>query len=87
MTTMKSSQEIMDELEKSKGKYRSIVQAGIAKWVKDFQEGSIKINSVDDLKKLIEMDIQILKDDLVQLKHNESVPRKGTRKGGGGSET
>jgi hypothetical protein len=48
----------------SKSKYRKIVQAGIAKWVSDFQKGNIEINSVDDLKKLIELDIELQKDDL-----------------------
>ena len=33
-----------------------IVQAGIARWVKDFKDGRIKIETVDDLKKLIEID-------------------------------
>jgi hypothetical protein len=47
----------------SKQKYRKIVQAGIAKWVSDFQKGNIEINSVEDLKKLIELDIELQKDD------------------------
>ena len=47
----------------SKSKYRKIVQAGIAKWVSDFQKGNIEINSVDDLKKLIELDIELQKND------------------------
>ena len=47
----------------SKVKYRKIVQAGIAKWVSDFQKGNIEINSVDDLKKLIELDIELQRDD------------------------
>ncbi len=47
----------------SKEKYRKIIQAGIARWVKDFQEGRIEIKSVDDLKKLIEIDLELQKDD------------------------
>ncbi len=47
----------------SKSKYRKIVQAGIGKWVSDFQKGNIQINTVDDLKKLIELDIELQKDD------------------------
>jgi hypothetical protein len=47
----------------SKHKYRKIVQAGIARWVSDFQKGNIEIKSVDDLKKLIELDIELQKDD------------------------
>ncbi len=80
---MKDSHEILQELEKSKTKYRSIVHAGIAKWVKDFQEGNIKISSVDDLKKLIEMDVQILKDDY-QLSRNTQGGSRTRKRGEGG---
>jgi hypothetical protein len=51
--------EIMD----SKEKYRKIIQAGIAQWIKDFKNGKIKISTVDDLKKLIEIDLELQKDD------------------------
>ena len=54
---------IIEEITESKAKYRKIVQAGIAKWVNDFQKSNIEINSVDDLKKLIELDIELQKDD------------------------
>lgn len=49
-----------EQLLDSKERYRKIVQAGIAKWVKDFQEGNIQIRTVDDLRKLIEMDHELL---------------------------
>ena len=55
---------IIEGITESKEKYRKIVQAGIAKWVNDFQKGNIEINSVDDLKKLIELDIDLQKDDV-----------------------
>lgn len=55
---------IIEGITESKAKYRKIVQAGIAKWVSDFQKGAIEINSVDDLKKLIELDIELQRDDL-----------------------
>lgn len=48
----------------SKEKYRKIVNAGIAQWVKDFQNGKIKISTVDDLKKLIEIDLELQRDDI-----------------------
>ncbi|TMV49375.1 hypothetical protein FE783_12730 [Paenibacillus mesophilus] len=48
----------------SKEKYRKIIQAGIARWVRDFQDGRIEIKTVDDLKKLIEIDLELQKDDL-----------------------
>lgn len=55
---------VCEGIQESKVKYRKIVQAGIARWVSDFQKGAIQINSVDDLKKLIELDIELQKDDL-----------------------
>ncbi|WP_276917190.1 hypothetical protein [Aneurinibacillus aneurinilyticus] len=47
----------------SKSKYRKIVQASIAGWVKDFQNGHIKFNTVDDLRKLIELDLKLQADE------------------------
>ncbi|MCJ8015239.1 hypothetical protein MUG84_26580 [Paenibacillus sp. KQZ6P-2] len=79
---MKKTEEIMKELERSKGKYRTIVQAGIAKWVKDFQDGRIKITTVEDLKKLIEMDIQILKDDINTSKSTDIEELRNLRRKG-----
>lgn len=55
---------VMEGILESKAQYRKIVKAGIAKWVKDFQEGRIEIKTVDDLKKLIEIDIELQKDEL-----------------------
>lgn len=39
------------------------MKAGIAKWGRDFQDGVIEIKTVDDLKKLIEIDIELQKDE------------------------
>lgn len=51
-------------LQDSRKKYRKIVQAGIAKWIGDFQQGKIIINSISDLHQLIEMDLELqIKDD------------------------
>lgn len=56
--------EILAGIATSKEKYRKIVQAGIAQWIRDFQKGQIRITSVDDLKKLIEIDLELQKDEL-----------------------
>ncbi|MRN56824.1 hypothetical protein [Paenibacillus monticola] len=56
--------EVIAGILESKSQYRKIVKAGIAKWVKDFQDGRIEIKTVDDLKKLIEIDIELQKDEL-----------------------
>jgi hypothetical protein len=55
---------VIESISESKSKYRKIVQAGIGKWVSDFQKGNIEIKTVDDLKKLIELDIQLQRDEL-----------------------
>jgi hypothetical protein len=56
--------EVIAGLVESKGKYRTIVKAAIAHWVKDFQGGRIKIDTVDDLKKLIEIDLELQREEL-----------------------
>lgn len=56
--------EVMEGILESKDQYRKVVKAAIAKWVKDFQSGHIEIKTVDDLKKLIELDIELQKDEL-----------------------
>lgn len=57
------SAELLENISQSKEKYRKIIQAGISQWVKDFQSCHIKVNTVEDLKKLIELDIQLQKDE------------------------
>jgi hypothetical protein len=54
---------LIEGILESKSKYRKIIQAGIARWVKDFQDGRIEIKSVEDLKKLIEIDLELQKDE------------------------
>ncbi|TQK74961.1 hypothetical protein FB479_101572 [Brevibacillus sp. AG162] len=53
---------VMESILESKEQYRKVVKAAIAKWVKDFQSGHIEIKTVDDLKKLIELDIELQKE-------------------------
>lgn len=60
----KRSDKDLDNIEESKKKYRKIVQAGIAVWVRDFQAGIIKIDTVDDLRKLIDMDLELQREEL-----------------------
>jgi hypothetical protein len=50
-----------------KEKYERIINAGIAKWVKDFQDGRIQIKTVDDLKKLIEISLILQRDDDIKM--------------------
>jgi hypothetical protein len=53
------SAEQESKVQVSKDKYRKVVQAGIAKWISDFQKGNIVINSVSDLRQLIELDLEL----------------------------
>lgn len=50
------------ERQEIKTKYRKVVQAGIAKWISDFQKGNITMNSVADLRQLIDIDLDLQKD-------------------------
>lgn len=53
--------EFLDSLLESKSKYRKVVQAAISKWIKDFQDGHIKIDTVEDLRTLIQIDLDLQK--------------------------
>ena len=44
---------------KTREQYRNIVKAGIAAWIKKFQDGEIRIETVSDLRELIEMDLYL----------------------------
>lgn len=56
--------EVMQGILESKEQYRRIIKAAVARWVKDFQDNRIEINTVDDLRKLIELDIRLQRDEL-----------------------
>ncbi|USG63996.1 hypothetical protein NDK47_17760 [Brevibacillus ruminantium] len=56
--------EVVQGILESKEQYRKVVKAAIGKWIKDFQSGHIEIKTVDDLKKLIELDIELQKCEL-----------------------
>lgn len=53
--------DVIDSLLDSKSKYRKIVQAAISRWVKDFQDGVIQVQTVDDLRTLIQIDLELQK--------------------------
>ncbi|KIL23733.1 hypothetical protein [Bacillus pumilus] len=52
-----------EDIEKATANLRKITQAAIAQWVRDFKAGNIKLTTVEDLKKLIELEMYLLKND------------------------
>lgn len=44
---------------KTAEEYRALVRAGIGTWAKKFKEGAIEINTVSDLRELIELDFYL----------------------------
>jgi hypothetical protein len=50
-----------EAVQETKSRYHKIVQAGIAKWILEFQKGTIILSSVADLKLLIELDLELQK--------------------------
>ncbi|WP_145153094.1 hypothetical protein [Paenibacillus xylanexedens] len=56
--------EVAEGILESKEQYRKIVKASIAQWVKDLQAGNIKMQTVQDLERLIELDIKLQQDEL-----------------------
>jgi hypothetical protein len=57
--------EVAEGILESKEQYRKIVKAAIAQWVRDLQAGHIKMQTVQDLERLIELDIKLQQDDLM----------------------
>lgn len=55
---------VMEGIMESKEQYRKIVKAAIAQWVKDLQAGHIMMKTVQDLERLIELDIKLQQDEL-----------------------
>jgi hypothetical protein len=78
-TALIQESELIKTVLESKGNYRKIIQAGIARWVKDFQDGRVEIKTVEDLKTLIEIDMILQQDDFRWVKHQESLDRKMKR--------
>ncbi|MCL6661764.1 hypothetical protein [Paenibacillus amylolyticus] len=56
--------EVAEGILESKEQYRKIVKAAIAQWVRDLQAGNIQIQTVQDLERLIELDIKLQQDEL-----------------------
>jgi len=56
--------EVLLSIMESKEQYRKIIKAAVARWVKDFQDNRIELGTVDDLRKLIELDIELQKDEI-----------------------
>lgn len=55
----KKRESLKQEFDDSLNKYHKITQAGLAEWLKNFQEGKVKLDKVDDLEKLIQIDIML----------------------------
>lgn len=53
--------EIEKALEKAEsvGEYQKIIRVAFGQWLKNLKEGEIKLNSVSDLKVLIEADLML----------------------------
>ncbi|WP_367593489.1 hypothetical protein [Heyndrickxia camelliae] len=69
----KQVKKLINEIQETNLNYRKIIQAGIHKWVKDYQEGRIKIESVADLKKLIDLDTELQKENIFLLKTHKKL--------------
>lgn len=63
-TLLQHELEVAEGILESKEQYRKIVKAAIAQWVRDLQAGHIKMQTVQDLERLIELDIKLQQDEL-----------------------
>ncbi|MBC9783535.1 hypothetical protein H1S01_03285 [Heliobacterium chlorum] len=76
LSISQEQEEIEKGIKESRTKYRKVIQAGIGQWIKDFQAGDIKIQSVDDLQKLIRLDIELQRSDLRDLRFKNKPTAK-----------
>lgn len=66
--------EMLNDFIGQKDKYRKIIHAAITKWVRDFQDGRVQISTVDDLRTLMQIEIELQKSmrfDTALKKHEE----------------
>ncbi|WP_281998662.1 hypothetical protein [Priestia flexa] len=60
MESIRQKRELLkQEFDASLDKYHKITQAGLAEWLKNFQDGKVKLDKIADLEKLIEIDIML----------------------------
>jgi hypothetical protein len=60
MESIRQKRELLkQEFDASLDKYHKITQAGLAEWLKNFQDGKVKLDKVADLEKLIEIDLML----------------------------
>ncbi|MFD2087849.1 hypothetical protein [Brevibacillus brevis] len=57
----KQTEELLTDFVDTNQKYRKVIHAIIAQWVKDFQSGKIIVNSVCDLHSLMKMEQELQK--------------------------
>lgn len=50
---------LLGELIDQKQQYRKIIKAAVTHWVKDFQDGNIQIQTVEDLRTLMQIELEL----------------------------
>lgn len=63
--TMLHNAQILEGIEESRGNYRKIIRALIAQGVKNLKDGQVAIESVADLERLIRLDIELQRDNMI----------------------
>lgn len=51
--------QLLGELIEQKQQYRKIIKAAVTHWVKDFQDGRVQIQTVEDLRTLMQIELEL----------------------------
>lgn len=64
-STLLYNADVLDSINSSRDEYRKIIRALIAQGIKNLKDGQLEITSVDDLERLIKLDLELQKDKLI----------------------
>lgn len=57
--------EVLEGIRESKSNYRKIVRALIGKGIQAMKDGQIEVKSVDELERLMKLDLELQKEDYI----------------------
>lgn len=63
--TLLHNADVLENVRKSKSNYRKIVRALIGKGVQAMKDGKIEVNSVDELERLMKLDLELQKEEFI----------------------
>lgn len=63
--TLLHNADVLQDIRESKTNYRKIIRALIGKGVQAMKDGKIEVNSVEELERLMKLDLELQKDEFI----------------------